>query len=65
MPHNCPKCDKTLARIRRKPWMHYMPGSKHYECRECGYAYLLIFNLWLLKRRPPPQKTASSEDTES
>jgi adenine-specific DNA methylase len=31
--------------------MHRLPGSKYYECRQCGYAYLLIFNRWLLKRK--------------
>ena len=49
MPRGCPKCDKTLTRSRRKPWMHYISGSKHYVCRGCGYAYLLVFNRWLLK----------------
>jgi len=29
--------------------MHYISGSKHYVCRGCGYAYLLVFNRWLLK----------------
>ena len=65
MPRDCPKCKKTLTKIRRKPWMHRIPGSKHYECRKCGCAYLLIFNCWLLKRQPTPQKTASSEGPES
>jgi hypothetical protein len=65
MPRNCPTCRKSLNRIRRKPWMHYIPGSKHYECRKCGYAYLLIFNRWLLKRQQAPQKTASSEGPKS
>ena len=45
--------------------MHRIPGSKHYECQECGYAYLLIFNRWLFKRQPTPQETASSEGPES
>jgi hypothetical protein len=45
--------------------MHRIPGSKHYSCRECGCAYLLIFNRWLLKRKPTHQETASSESPES
>jgi hypothetical protein len=45
--------------------MHRIPGSKHYLCQECGCAYLLIFNRWLLKRKPTHQKTASSESPES
>lgn len=49
MSRNCPKCAKTLNRIPRKFWMHRIPGSKYYECRGCRYAYLLIFNRWLLK----------------
>jgi len=61
MPRNCPKCEKSLTRIRRKPWMQYLPGSKYYKCRECGYAYLLIFNRWLFKRRATRQKKAGSE----
>jgi transposase-like protein len=54
MPLDCPKCVKTLTRLRRKPWMRRIPGSKRYECRRCGYDYLLIFNRWLLKRRQIP-----------
>jgi hypothetical protein len=38
-----------------------IPGSKHYECRECGYAYLLIFNRWLLRRREHRQEVDSSK----
>jgi uncharacterized protein with PIN domain len=49
MSRDCPKCNKTLERIRRKPWMHHIPGSKHYECRVCDSTYLLIFNRWQLK----------------
>ncbi len=65
MPRKCPTCSKNLSRIRRKPWMHYMPGSKHYLCRKCGCAYLLILNYWLLKRQPTHQETARSQDPES
>jgi transposase-like protein len=54
MPLDCPKCARTLTRIRRKAWMRRLPGSKRYECRLCGYDYLLIFNRWLLKRRQIP-----------
>ncbi len=49
MPRDCPTCDKTLTRIRRKPWMRRLPGSKRYQCKRCGSVYLLIFNRWLLK----------------
>ena len=59
MPCDCPKCDRALTRIRRKPWMHRIPGSKHYECRECGNAYLLIFHRWLIRRMLTHRKTAS------
>jgi transposase-like protein len=47
----CPHCQKTLIRIRRKPWMHRIPGSKRYVCRHCNYTYLLVLNRWLLKGR--------------
>ena len=60
MPRDCPRCDQTLTRIRREPWMRRIPGSKHYECRQCGLAYLLIFNRWLLRRKQTPQKAAGS-----
>jgi transposase-like protein len=60
MPRVCPECKKTLTRIQRKFWMRRIPGSKHYLCRECGYAYLLIFNRWLLKRKLTHRKSASS-----
>ena len=43
MPRDCPKYKKILRSIDRKPWMRRIPGSKYYECRKCGYAYLLIF----------------------
>jgi hypothetical protein len=56
MPRNCPKCQKTLTRIRRKAWMRRFPGLKHYLCRKCGTAYLGIFGLWLVKRQRTPQK---------
>jgi predicted SprT family Zn-dependent metalloprotease len=59
MSRDCPVCQKVLTRIRRKRWMHHIPGSKHYRCRECGNAYLLIFNLWLWKRRQSPKKADS------
>jgi hypothetical protein len=59
MPRDCPKCTMALARIHRKPWMHRIPGSKHYRCRKCGSVYLLIFNRWLLKRKQTPQKGAA------
>jgi len=36
--------------------MRLIPGLKHYLCRKCGNAYLLIFNLWLFKRKRTPQK---------
>ena len=54
MPRDCPKCKKTLRRIERKPLMRRIPGSKYYECRGCRYAYLLIFDRWLLKRQQHP-----------
>jgi hypothetical protein len=50
MPRNCPKCVGALTRIRRKPWMRHIPGSKYYECRRCGYVFLLVFDRWLLRR---------------
>ena len=59
MPRHCPTCKKTLTRISRELWMHRIPGSKHYTCRKCGSAYLLIFNCWLHKRKQTDQKTAS------
>jgi hypothetical protein len=58
MPRDCPRCDQTLTRIRRKPWMRRIPGSKPYECRQYGLAYLLIFNRGLLRRKQTPQKAA-------
>ncbi|MCK9378498.1 MAG: hypothetical protein M0P73_20455 [Syntrophobacterales bacterium] len=61
MPRDCPKCDKALTRTRRKSWMYNIPGSKYYVCRECGYAYLLIFNRWLLKHKQHPQNISSSK----
>lgn len=51
MLRDCPKCGKALERIKRRPWMHRIPGSKNYVCRGCSKAYLLIFNRWLLKRK--------------
>jgi ribosomal protein L34E len=51
MPRDCPRCNKPLTGIPRKPWMRRISGSKHYECRRCGYGYLLIFDRWLLKRK--------------
>jgi hypothetical protein len=65
MSRNCPTCRKNLKRTRRKPWMHYIPGSKHYACQKCDCAYLLILNYWLLKLQSTPQETASPEDPES
>jgi hypothetical protein len=65
MPRDCPKCKKTLLRIRRKPWMHRIPGSKYCFCKGCGYAYLLIFNRWLLKWKRYPQKKSTSKGPES
>ena len=50
MLRTCPGCQKTMERIRRKPWMRTIPRSKHYLCPKCGYAFLLIFNRWLLRR---------------
>jgi len=49
MPRECPKCDRALTRTRRQPWMHRIPGSKYYVCRECSFAYLLSFDRWLFK----------------
>ncbi|MBU4355687.1 MAG: hypothetical protein KJ822_10120 [Proteobacteria bacterium] len=63
MPRDCPKCDKTLTRTRRKSWMHNIPGSKYYACRGCSLAYLLIFNRWLLKWKRYPQKISSSKES--
>jgi hypothetical protein len=40
--------------------MRRLPGSKHYVCRQCGYAYLLVFNRWLLKRGPHSHQSAGS-----
>jgi hypothetical protein len=42
--------------------MRRIPGSKHYVCRQCGYAYLLVFNRWLLKRGRHSHKSAGSRD---
>jgi hypothetical protein len=58
MPRDCPKCDRPLTRIQRKPWMHRLPGSKYYKCRQCGSGYLLIFDRWLLKLKQTPPKAA-------
>jgi len=61
MPRDCPKCDKVLNRVRRQPWMHRLPGSKYYVCRDCDDAYLLIFNRWLIKWKRYPQKKRTSQ----
>ena len=61
MSPDCPQCDKTLTRSRRKPWMHYIPGSKYYVCKGCDYAYLLIFGRWLFKWKRYPQKKSRSK----
>lgn len=61
MPRKCPKCDKTLTRTLRKPWMRRVPGSKYYVCRKCDVAYLLIFNRWLLKRKRGSKDKDSSK----
>jgi hypothetical protein len=61
MPHDCPKCDKTLTRNRRQSWMRHIPGSKYYICRSCSKAYLLIFDRWLLKWKLYPQKIHSTK----
>jgi hypothetical protein len=50
MPRLCRDCQQNLIRIRRNLWMHFIPGSKHYVCRRCGYSYLLLCNRLLLKR---------------
>jgi uncharacterized protein with PIN domain len=61
MPRDCPKCNKILRRIHRKPWMYRIPGSKYYVCKGCGYTYLMIFARWLLKWKRYPQKISSSK----
>jgi hypothetical protein len=53
MARVCPDCQKTLTRIKRKPWMRRIPGSKRYVCQPCNYTYLLVLNRWLLKFRRP------------
>ena len=65
MPRECPNCDKTLHRTRRKPWMRRIPGSKYYVCRSCSKAYLLIFDRWLLRWKRYPQKKAIPKGPES
>ena len=30
--------------------MRFLPCSKHYLCRKCGFSFLMIFNRWLFKR---------------
>ena len=61
MPRDCPKCDQALTRTRRQSWMHHIPGSKYYLCRECSNAYLLIFDRWVLRWKRYPQKISSSK----
>jgi hypothetical protein len=61
MPNKCPKCQKTLTRLRRKAWMHYIPGGKYYVCRKCRFSYLLFFNRWLLKYKPYSHESSSSK----
>jgi hypothetical protein len=39
--------------------MRRIPGSKYYECRQCGYAYLLIFARWLLRWKRYSKKSGS------
>ena len=37
----CPKCrELTLYRIRRNFWMHLIPTSRHYLCRQCRYQFV-------------------------
>jgi hypothetical protein len=36
--------------------MRRFPGLKHYLCRKCGSAYLLVFNRWLFQRQRTPPK---------
>jgi hypothetical protein len=38
------------VRIPRKPWMRKVPKSKFYECRICGYSYLLVFGKFIIRR---------------
>ena len=63
MSPDCPKCDKPLTRIARKPWMRHIPGSKFYKCRGCHHAYLMIFNRWLLKWTWLLEKISSSKQS--
>lgn len=38
----CPKCgNKENGRIPRQWHMHFYPGSKHYECINCGHRFLI------------------------
>ena len=42
--HQCPLCCQLFRyRIRRRFFMHFIPGSKHYLCDYCGYTSLSLF----------------------
>jgi hypothetical protein len=43
----CPDCAMSMNRIRRSGLMRLMPGSRHYQCLNCGTRYLRLLGLKL------------------
>ena len=42
----CPSCRSgTFRRLRRLPWMHWVPGVCYYQCNECAKTFLCFFKL--------------------
>jgi len=55
LSHQCPLCLNTFRyRIRRRLFMRFIPGSRHYLCDYCGYASLSFFRKVSIRLGPLP-----------
>ena len=42
----CPYCkSRSLSRIPRKGWMHFIPGSKRYDCMNCQAEVITVIQM--------------------
>lgn len=46
----CPKCQESLRRIPREPWMRSWPLSRHYTCTACRKSYLSVLGFLFARR---------------
>ena len=62
-PNICPKCGVTeYVRIPRFWYMRLIPGTINNGCCQCGFTFISLFGIKLIRRRPLKSALKNRQD---